>query len=284
MGSRIGENILALQEPSETIERIVRFIKTHSDRIGARFLVVGMSGGLDSSVTAVLCAKAVGGKRTLGVSMTEADNRTRSNVRDAQEVARLHGIQFISLDITGLVKSAGYLVSLSTKIGNVPLGNIKARLRAMLLYYYANARKGVVVGTGDKSEIMLGYFTKFGDGACDIQPLADIYKSTLRDLGKHLGLAARICSKPSSPDLWPGQTAESELGLSYEKLDLILWGLERWIPPAEISRDLGIPLKTVMGIQSRAELAEHKRRPPLSMKLGFRTSGQDLRVPLSIEN
>jgi NAD+ synthase len=139
-----------------------------------------------------------------------------------------------------------------------------------------------VVGTGDKSEIMLGYFTKYGDGACDIQPLADMYKTTVRDLGRHLGLPTRICAKPSSPDLWPGQTAEEELGLSYEKLDLILWGLERWIPPADISRDLELPLATVERIRRRWLLAEHKRRPPLAMKLGFRTSGQDLRVPYNL--
>ena len=283
MGSRIGENHLSLEEHSETTERVVRFIKTHADRIGAKLLVVGMSGGLDSSITAVLCSKALGGERTLGVSITEADNKTHSNIQDAQEVARTHGIKFKSLDITELFKTTSDLVSASAKTGRIALGNIKARLRATLLYYYANEKKGIVVGTGDKSEIMLGYFTKFGDGACDLQPLADIYKTTLRDLGKHLGLPARICSKPSSPDLWPGQTAERDLGLSYEKLDRVLWGLERWIPPLEISRDLRIPLKTVQGIRRRVEFAEHKRRPPLSMKLGFRTSGQDLRVPLSVE-
>lgn len=284
MSSRIGETRLAIEESSEVVERIVRFIQTHSDRIGARFLVVGMSGGLDSSITAVLCARAVGGKRTLGVHLAEADTRRRSNLRDAQDVARMHGMEFKSLDITGLNKSTADLVHASIKVGDVSLGNVKARLRAVILYYFANAGKGIVVGTGDKSEIMLGYFTKFGDGACDIQPLADIYKTSLRSLGKHLGLPERICFKPSSPELWPGQTAEKELGLSYGKLDVILWGLERWIPPAEISRELRVPLKTVQEIRRRVELAEHKRRPPLSMKLGFRTSGQDLRVPLSTED
>ena len=284
MGSRIRETRLATEESSETVDRVVRFIKTHTDRIGARFLVVGMSGGLDSSVTAVLCSKAVGGKRTLGVYLAEADTMRRSNLRDAQEVARKHGVEFRSLDISGLVKSTTDLVHGSIKVGNVPLGNVKARLRAVILYYFANAEKGIVVGTSDKSEIMLGYFTKFGDGACDIQPLADIYKTSLRSLAMHLGLPKRVCSKPSSPDLWPGQTAEMELGLPYEKLDLILWGLERWIPPSEISRELRVPLKTVQEIRTRVELAEHKRRSPLSMKLGFRTSGQDFRVPLNTED
>ncbi len=284
MGSRIGEDALSLREASETEERIVRFIKTHADRIGARLLVIGLSGGLDSSVAAALCSKAVGGKRTLGVSLTELDTKNLANIRDAEEVASQFGLEFKSLDITKLVKTTMDLVHASTAVGSIPLGNVKARLRAMVLYYYANTRKGIVIGTGDKSEIMLGYFTKFGDGACDIQPLADIYKTTLRRLGKHLGLSSRICSKPSSPELWPGQTAEKELGLSYDKLDLILWGLERWIPPREIGEDLGIPLKTVQGVQRRLILAEHKRVPPMTMKLGFRTLGQDLREPYSVRN
>jgi NAD+ synthase len=282
MTSRPSIDALSLHDADETTDRIVRFIGTYSTRIGARRLVVGMSGGLDSSVTAVLCSMAVGGRKTLGVSLTEADTRNPWNLRDAQEIARKHGIQFKSLDITPLVKTATELVHASASVGKVPIGNVKARLRAMILYYYANTSSGIVVGTGDKSEIMLGYFTKYGDGACDIEPLADMYKTTVRDLAKHLKLPSRIYSKPPSPDLWPGQTAEKELGLPYEKLDSILWGLERWMPSSDISRDLAIPVKIVERIRMRWLRGEHKRRPPLSMKLGYRTSGQDLCIPYGI--
>jgi NAD+ synthase len=282
MSSRFSANALTLHEATETRDRIVRFLRTHTARIGARHLVVGMSGGLDSSVAAVLCSMAVGGRRTLAFCLTEADTFNPSNLQDAQEVARNHSIQFRTLDITELVKTATKLVDAPRSIGNIPIGNVKARLRSMILYYYANTKDGIVVGTGDKSEIMLGYFTKYGDGASDIQPLADVYKTTLRDLAKHLRLPARIYSKPSSPDLWSGQTAEGELGLSYDKLDLILWGLERWMRPSDISRDLSIPLKIVEGVRKRWLGAEHKRRPPLPMKLGYRTSGQDLRIPYSL--
>jgi NAD+ synthase len=168
------------------------------------------------------------------------------------------------------------------KLNVVAHGNVKSRLRAMILYYYANTNKGLVVGTGDKSEIMLGYFTKYGDGACDIQPIADLYKSAVRDLARHLGLPRRIFSKPSSPELWPGQVAEDELGLEYSKLDLILWRLERWMSPREISDELRIPQRTVEKVRIRWLKSEHKRRPSLSFKLGFRTAGQDLRIPYSI--
>jgi NAD+ synthase len=282
MTSRLSADALSLHEADETTNRIVRFLKTHAARVGVTRLVVGMSGGLDSSVTAVLSSMALGGRRTLGVSLTEAETKNQSNLRDAGEVARKHGIQFKSLDITPMIKATTEVVHVTASAGKVPIGNVKARLRAMILYYYANTSNGMVVGTGDKSEIMLGYFTKYGDGACDIEPLADLYKTTVRELAKHLKLPARIYSKPSSPDLWRGQKAETELGLPYEKLDLILWELERWIPALDISKDLSIPERTIEDVRRRWLLAEHKRRPPLSMKLGYRTSGQDLRIPNSL--
>ena len=284
MRSRAGANPFSLGDPDETIDRIVRFLRTHSERIGARHLVVGMSGGLDSSVAAALCARAVGGNKTLGFCLPESETRNPRSVQDAEEVARKLGINFRILDMTTLVENTLDLLDPSTKKKEsvIPFGNLKARLRAMILYYFANVRKGLVVGTGDKSEIMLGYFTKYGDGACDIQPIADLYKSSVRDLAARLGLPRRIFSKPSSPELWPGQMAEDELGLPYGKLDSILWRLERWMLPREISEELGISLRMVEKVRRRCLQSEHKRRPPLAIKLGFRTAGQDLRIPYGL--
>ena len=283
MRSRTGTDPFSIGDPDETIDRIVRFLRTHSERIGAKYLVVGMSGGLDSSVTAALCSKALGGERTLGFCLPESDTRSRVSIHDAEEVAERFGIQFKLLDMTSLVECAASLLHPSKKReGVVPYGNLKARLRAMILYYHANASRGLVVGTGDKSEIMLGYFTKYGDGAADIQPIADLYKSAVRDLARHLDVPRRIFSKPSSPELWPGQIAEDELGLPYTQLDSILWRLERWISPTEISEELKIPVRTVEKVRGRWLRSEHKRRPPLSIKLGFRTAGQDLRIPYSL--
>jgi len=279
MSSRFGANTLSLENPSETVERIVRFLKTHAERVGAKHLVVAMSGGLDSSVTAALCSKAVGGERTLGFCLPEAETRNERSIRDAEEIAKRFAVKFKLLDVSAILAEASSLLHASGGKNPIPLGNMKARIRAMILYYYANANNGLVVGTGDKSELMLGYFTKFGDGACDIQPIADLFKTTVRDLAKHLGIPARVYSKPSSPELWPGQTAEKELGLGYDKLDLILWGLERWMTPQEISGDLKIPSTTVGRVRDRWLSSEHKRRVPLAMKMGFRTSGQDMRVP-----
>jgi NAD+ synthase len=283
MRSRAGADPFSVGDPDETVDRIIRFLRTHSERIRARNLIVGMSGGLDSSVTAALCAKALGGKRTLGLCLPEAETRSPRSIKDAEEVGRKFGIRFKTLDMTSLVQSTSNLLHASKKKDNViPYGNLKARLRAIILYYFANTSKGLVVGTGDKSEIMLGYFTKYGDGACDIQPIADLYKSSVRDLAIHLALPRRIFSKPSSPELWPGQIAEDELGLPYNKLDSILWRLERWMPPKEISAELRIPMRMVARVRDRWLQSEHKRRPPLVIKLGFRTAGQDLRIPYSL--
>ena len=283
MGSRFAVDALLLHDPAETVERIVRFLKTHTERIGAKNLLVGMSGGLDSSVVATLCAMAVGGQRTVGLYLPEDETTNQRNLEDAEKVAEKQRIMFRIHDISPLVEATKNLVHPSTRDSKIPMGNAKARLRAMLLYYYANSAKGLVVGTGDKSEIMLGYFTKYGDGACDIQPVADLYKTTVRHLGKYLGLPLEIYSKPSSPELWQGQTAEEELGLSYEKLDLILWGLERWMESSAISREVGVHVRIVESVKRRWLLAEHKRRPPLALKLGFRTSSQDLRLPYAVQ-
>jgi NAD+ synthase len=278
MSSRFGDDPFAIREPGETVSRIERFLTTHLEEAGARCLVIGMSGGLDSSVAAALCARALGGQRVLGINLPEEETRNDKALGDARSVASKYRIRFKIIDITSMMGASRNVLSVKTSRG-IPWGNVKARLRALVLYYFANTEHGLVVGTGDKSEIMLGYFTKFGDGACDLLPLADLYKTSLRNLAKHLGIPERIRVKVSSPELWPGQTAEKELGLSYEKLDRILWGLERWMTPEDIVRETGLKLALVRKVRERWLKSEHKRRPPLAMKLGYRTAGDDLRLP-----
>jgi NAD+ synthase len=278
MSSRFGDDPFAIREPEETVSRLERFLSTHVEETGARCLVVGMSGGLDSSVAAALCARAVGGQQVLGISLPERETKNVRGLEDARLVASKHRIRFKIIDITQIVEASRTTLSAKMARGT-PWGNVKARLRAMAVYYFANTKHGLVVGTGDKSEIMLGYFTKFGDGACDLLPLADLYKTSVRNLARHLGIPERIRVKASSPELWPGQTAEKELGLSYEKLDRILWGLERWMTPEEIVRETGLKLALVRKVRERWLKSEHKRRPPLALKLGYRTAGDDLRLP-----
>ncbi len=280
MSLRIRQDSFLLKEPEEMVGRILRFLRDYLEKTGASIFVLGMSGGLDSCVTGALCARAVGGRRVLGLYMPEKEVRNEASLNDASIVARQFHIKFEIVDITTLVTAAlSTLPGLSQRRNLVPYGNVKARLRAMVLYYMANREHGIVVGTGDKSEMMLGYFTKYGDGACDLLPLADMYKTTVRKLAKHLGLPERIYSKPASPELWPGQTAKAELGLAYEQLDAILWGLERWMSNTDIAMDTGLTVKTVEEVRARWIRSEHKRRPPLTLKSGYRTVGADMRLP-----
>src|SRR6058998_2206147 len=228
MSLRINADNFSLKEPKETVERILRFLRDYLDKSDISKLVLGMSGGLDSSVTAA-------------TSTIPIKDRARNLV---------------------------------------PYGNVKARVRSMILYYFANIEHRIVVGTGDKSEIMLGYFTKYGDGACDILPIADFYKTTVRALAKYLRLPKRVYSKPASPELWPGQTATGELGLGYDRLDEILWGLERLMSDEDIAAQTDLPLQAVRGVRARWTGSEHKRRTPLVLKSGLRTAGADMRLPL----
>jgi len=281
MLTRISTDNFEPKHPEEQVQRVVRFLRDYHVRSGASKFILGISGGLDSGVAATLCARAVGGTRVLGVHMPEDETLSRSSWDDADSVAKSHRIRLKKIDITDIVESVTKTVSIKgAHRDRQAIGNVKARVRSIILYYFANLENGIVVGTGDKSEIMLGYFTKYGDGACDILPLADFYKTTLRHLAKYLGLPKRVFSKPSSPELWPKQTAEAELGLSYDKLDPILWGLERMMSDDDISEETGQPLELVRSVRGRCLGSEHKRRAPLVLKSGFRTAGADMRMPL----
>jgi NAD+ synthase len=158
-------------------------------------------------------------------------------------------------------------------------GNVKARTRMIYLYYYANKQNRIVCGSSDKSETMMGYFTKWGDAASDIAPIMDLYKTQVRKLALHLGIPKELALKPSTPALWPNQLAESELGIKYETLDLILYGLERFMAPEDIAEQLTVEKNLVERVKSRWLANEHKRRMPIAPKIGYRTVGNDFRLP-----
>ncbi len=278
---RISEANFSLKEPEETVDRILRFLQDYLDKSGISKLVLGVSGGLDSSVTAALCAKAVGGKNVLGIYMPETETRNKSALDDAAGIAARFQISLKNLDITNILEAVSSTIHIKDQQRiRVAYGNVKTRTRAMILYYFANVEERIVVGTGDKSEMMLGYFTKYGDGACDILPLADFYKTTVCALAKYLRLPKRVYSKPASPELWPGQTASKELGLDYDQLDKVLWGLERLMSDEDIAEQTKLSVQIVRGVRARWVGSEHKRRTPLTLKSGLRTAGADMRLPL----
>jgi len=151
----------------------------------------------------------------------------------------------------------------------------------LYLYYYANKLNLLVCGSSDKSETMIGYFTKWGDVAADISPIMDLYKTQVQKLAGYMGIPKEIIEKPPSPTLWPGQTAEGELGIKYETLDLILYGLEHFMKTEEIAEQLSLPIDMVEKVKARWRRMEHKRRMPLTTKLQYRTVGFDFRIPFT---
>jgi NAD+ synthase len=265
--------------PEEMKQKIARFIKDYVAKTKAKGVVLGMSGGIDSSSNAALTALAIGGDKTHGLLMPEKETENKIDINHAKQVAGQFKIKTTLIDITKILNSL-YESIPDFKPSNLKAkGNLKARTRMVLLYYYANSRDLIVAGSSDKSETMIGYYTKFGDIAADITPQQDLYKSQVRHLARYIGIAEAIISKPSTPALWPGQTAEKEIGITYEKLDLVLYGLEHFMETSRIAEQLLLPIRTVESIKRRWLNAEHKRRMPLTPKLAFRTVGKDFRLP-----
>ena len=202
----------------ELAEEISGWIKEQIEGAGAQGAVVGLSGGLDSSVTAVLCKRVTD---VLGLIMP-----IHSDPLD-EEFASLLASKF-DIEVRRVDLSPVYdaLARVLPDPAGLPAANLKPRLRMATLYYFANKENRLVVGTGNKSEIMMGYFTKYGDGGVDILPLGGLLKRQVRELARELGIPPEIIAKPPSAGLWAGQTDEGELGITYHELDQILTAFE----------------------------------------------------------
>lgn len=270
--------ILKIDE-KETKQRILRFIKDYVTKTKTKGVVLGMSGGIDSSNNAALTALAVGGTKTYALLMFEKETQNKQDMDHALQVAAQFKIRTFRIDITKMLNAIYDSIPDFIQSNYKAKGNVKARARTLMLYYYANTKKLLVSASSDKSETMIGYYTKYGDIAADIAPQQDLYKTQVRQLAKHLSIPNVIIQKPSTPALWPNQTAEEEIGMTYEKLDLTLYGLEHFMETSQIAEQLAMPIRAVESIKKRWLDAEHKRRMPLSPKLAFRTVGKDFRLP-----
>jgi NAD+ synthase len=259
--------------------RIKRFIRTYVENAGAKGVVLGMSGGIDSNTIAALSAQAIGGERVIGLMLPEKETFNSQDINDAKAVADKFGIQTQTGDITPALEGIYRSIPIFDSADRLCKGNIKARTRMIYLYYYANKLNSIVCGSSDKSETMMGYFTKWGDVAADIAPIMDLYKTQVRKLAQHIGIPSELAEKPSTPALWPNQSAEGELGIRYEVLDLILFGIERFMATKEIAEQLNLEEAQVVGVKKRWLAVEHKRRMPLTPKLEYRTVGTDFRLP-----
>jgi NAD+ synthase len=205
------------------MKQVVDFISNEVIQRKKGGVVIGLSGGLDSSLAAVLSVKALGNKRVFAFILPEGKLTPRTDLANAQKIVNNLKIQAFTIDI---VRSKINLLKFLPR-HRLAGGNLSSRLRMAILYYYANVNNLLVLGTSDKSELMLGYFTKNGDGAADVFPLGDLYKTDVRNLALELGLPEALVNQPSSPRIWAKQTAESELGLPYDKIDEILRALEK---------------------------------------------------------
>lgn len=267
---------------SETETRIVRFIRDYVEKTGINGVVLGLSGGIDSCTVAALSAEALGGSKVLGLMLPENETKSLRDINHARLVARKFGLKTQEIDITNTLATFYSSIQDFALADKISRGNIKARTRMIYIYYYANRLGNLVCGSSDKSETMMGYFTKWGDVAADISPIMDLYKTQVRKLATHMGIPSEIVSKPPTPALWAGQLAEHELGMKYEQLDLILYGLEHFMNPHEIAVQLSISTKAVNRIKHRWLSTEHKRRMLLTAKLEYRTVGSDFRLPMII--
>ncbi len=247
------------------MQLLTSFIRDVVNNAGAKGVVVGVSGGVDSATTLALSVKALGKDRVYALIMPDSTVTPQRDVEDAQSLVNSLGVKWYQVDIAPIVDV--YKSSIPVYEGEekdlIPLGNLRARIRMTLLYYHANKLNLLVAGTGDRSEILIGYFTKYGDGAVDFLPIGSIYKSQVRRLALKLGVPESIALKPSSPRLWRGHEAEKELGMKYEEIDVILYSIfDLGMTPKEAAEATGLPLEKVLRVVEMYEKSKHKRSLP----------------------
>lgn len=243
-------------------ETIVDLIRTKTQEAGVNSAVVGLSGGIDSALTAYLTVEALGHENVLGIHLPELNVTPAEDVLDATEVADRLNIEFKTIDISEILSSFMYSIPESNDATPLTNGNLKARIRMSVLYYYANLSGRMVMGTGNKTEIMLGYYTKYGDGGVDIEPIGDLYKTEVMEFSRMVGVPEGIITKPPSAGLWVGQTDEEELGISYVVVDKLLEMLLDAKDPEYIQDILGVSNKQMDSIIQRISANIHKSQAP----------------------
>lgn len=231
-------------------KKIVNWIKEQVKQAGAEGIVMGLSGGVDSSVVACLAKEAVGKSRILALILP--CHSQREDLGDARLVEKEFGIKTKTVDLSNIYDS---LIRILPEANAIAKANLKPRLRMLTLYYFANKLNYLVCGTGNKSEFLLGYFTKHGDGATDILPIGDLLKKQVRKLAKELGIPKHIIIKPPTAGLWSGQTDEGEIGMSYVELDDILERME------DKHRQI-LSKEKVNKIKEMIKRSAHKRQGP----------------------
>lgn len=237
---------------SQLKKDLILWIKKQVQLAGAKGIVIGLSGGLDSSLVAALAVNAVGKKRVLGLILP--CHTPKRDVKDVRALSRKLGIHTKFIDLSPVFDQL--IKILPPTRDKVTLGNLKPRLRMVLLYYFANKLHYLVAGTGNKSEISIGYFTKYGDGGADILPLGNLYKTEVKKLAEKTGIPTKIINKTPTAGLWAGQTDEGELGITYERLDKILLCL------LEKHKKVNLSRSELNRVKNLIKQSKHKRELP----------------------
>ncbi len=246
----------------KTKDDIVKFIQSKVSEAKTDGIVVGLSGGIDSTLIAYLACEAVGKENVFGIIMPSTTTPTEDKIHGIS-IAQGLGIDYNEIAIDSILNEFLFMTQLEED--NLAIGNLKARIRMSIIYFYANQKKYLVSGTGNKSEILIGYFTKHGDGACDIEPIGDLYKTDVFKLSRYMGVPEDIIDKPPRAGLWNNQTDEAEIGMSYDLIDQILYQYcEKSKKNKEISEMLEIPVDDVDMIIDKINRNKHKSKVPES--------------------
>ena len=251
-------NKIISQDYASITNKIEEFMENELKKNNSKGIILGLSGGIDSAVLTYICKRKFK-EKTLALIMPDTDITPNSETEDAMKIISLTGIEHKLIDIKPIVNEYSmYLVP-----NEKSKGNLRARIRSNILYYYANIENYLVLGSSDKSEYLIGYFTKFGDGASDLTPIVSLYKLQVREIAKHLGVPENIISKRSSPHLWKDHEAEKELGTQYEEVDSILYCLkEKGLSIEETVEMTKINKEIVEKIYNLNINSEHKRLLP----------------------
>jgi len=262
---------LSEAELEATRDRIVSFVREVVDDAGADGAVLGLSGGIDSTTTAYLAVEALGPEGLHGLVMPSSVN-TADNMSDAERVAEDLGIEYDVIDVEPVVEAffdAFPEPNVDERLDADPLrtaaGNVRVRTRAVLNYFVANAEHRVVLGTGNRTEALTGYYTKYGDQAVDCNPIGTLYKQQVRQLAAHLGVPHDLVTKTPSAEMWIGQTDEAEMGVGYDVVDAILaLHVDGPLSKAATLRTLGdaVSAADVDRVVELYEASAHKRAMP----------------------
>ena len=258
-------------DPELVRKILTEFIRSEITRVGFTRAVVNLSGGIDSAVSFALTAEALGPQNVLAIRLPYKTSSADS-LEHAQMLIDQFGCPSLTIPITGMVDA---LIAREPGMSEIRKGNIMARARMIVAYDQSEAFKGLVVGTGNKTEILLGYTTLYGDSACAINPIGDLYKTQVRQLARALEVPKPIIAKPLSADLWAGQTDEGELGFTYAEVDQLLYLLvdQRYRPEEAV--DARFDEKFVRQVYERVRRNQFKRVLPPIAKLSSRTVGYD---------